>query len=164
MVTRCNTAAMNYINYDTQIMQRYQVKLVGYTYHEFTSPYNIATVDDLRLLRDALRCGSCCWIRLTKGEVSKHAKEIANREAAGEVVTTKRKERSDKGKKRKRTAKELDAEDEDDPGPSKRQRVAKKTPVMKAVAKKTRKKVSASAQLPPSNEFIATEDDLTDKE
>lgn len=49
-VSRCNTAAMNYVNYDTQIMQRYQVKLVGYTYDEFTSPYNISTVDDLRLL------------------------------------------------------------------------------------------------------------------
>jgi hypothetical protein len=49
---------------------------------------------------------------MTKGEVSKHAVEIADREAAGEEVTTKRNQRSDKGKKRgKRTAKEVDGED-----------------------------------------------------
>jgi len=169
-VTRCNTAAMNYVNYDIQIMQRYQVKLVGYTYREFTSPYNISTVDDLCHLRDALHCGSCCWIRMTKGEVSKHATVIAEREAAGEEVTKKRKGRSDKGKKRgKRTAKEVDAEDDENvdnsgAGPSKRRKVAarvvKKTSANKAA---TTKKAPTKSQLPPSNEFIATEDDLTDE-
>jgi hypothetical protein len=171
-VTRCNTAVMNYVNYDTQIMQRYQVKLVGFTHREFISPYNICVVDDLRVLRDALQCGSCCWIRMTKGEVSKHATELAKREAAGEVVTTKRKQRSDKGIKRgKRTEVDLggdenENDDGDGAGPSKRQKVsakvAKKTPATKRSTGTGRKKAPAKSQLPPSNEFIATEDELTD--
>jgi hypothetical protein len=48
---------------------------------------------------------------MTKGEVSKYALEITECEAAGEEVTMKRKERSDKRKKRdKRTAEDVDPE------------------------------------------------------
>jgi hypothetical protein len=178
-VTWCNTAVMNYVNYETQIMQRYQVKLLGYTYCKFISPYNICVVDDLHVLRDALQCGSCCWVRMTKSEVSKHAAEIAKCEAAGEVVMTKRKQGSDKGMKRGKWAmKEANGgDDEDDEngenddgdgaGPSKRQKVsakvAKKTPVTKKSARrKATKKASVRSQLLPSNEFITTEDELTD--
>jgi len=170
-VTRSNSAVMNYVNYDTQIIQRYQVKLVGYTYQEFTSPYNISVVDDLRLLRDALQCGLCCWIRLTKGEVSKHTAEMSSRVAAGEKVMTKRKVRVDKGKKRgKRTATDLGAEDKENDdiggaGPSKRRKVTASAPkTQKAPKKAAGKKRPTKSQLPPSNEFITTEEELTDEE
>lgn len=102
---------------------------------------------------------------MTKGEVSKHAIEIAECEAAGEEVTTKRKERSDKEKKRgKRMAKDVDAEDgnNDGAGPSKCQKVSGKTQTTKAA--KMPKKASAKSQVPPSNKFITTEDGLTGEE
>jgi hypothetical protein len=67
---------MNYPNYEHQIMQKHQVKLVGFTFHEFISPFDISTVNDLRILRDALRCGSCCWVRMTKGEVARHSADV----------------------------------------------------------------------------------------
>ena len=100
---------------------------------------------------------------MTKGEVSKHAAEIAKREAAGEVVTTKRKQRSDNGIKSGKQAVNDKNGDSDGPSPSKRQKVlakvAKKTPTTKKSS--GRKKVLAMSQLPPSIEFIATDDDAS---
>lgn len=51
------TAAMNYQNYDSQIVQRLSVKLVGWTHHELVSPYEIHGVDDLRTLHATLVWG-----------------------------------------------------------------------------------------------------------
>ncbi|KAI0245372.1 hypothetical protein BJV78DRAFT_1139063 [Lactifluus subvellereus] len=83
---------MNYQNYDTQIIARLGVKLVGWTYHELVSPYKIYTVDDLRTLHNALVCGACFWMQLSRGEMMWHKAAIEQREAAGEVVRKKWKE------------------------------------------------------------------------
>ncbi|KAF8816259.1 hypothetical protein BYT27DRAFT_7067379, partial [Phlegmacium glaucopus] len=91
------TAAMNYQNYDAQIILRLGVKLVGWTYHNLVSPYKIHTIDDLQTLHDALVCGACFWMRLSRGEMTRHKADMEKREAMGEVVRKKRKERSDKG-------------------------------------------------------------------
>lgn len=149
------TAAMNYQNYDSQIIQRLSVKLVGWTHHELVSPYEIHSVDDLRTLHAALVCGACFWMRLSKGEVSRHKADMDKREAAGEVVKKKRKERSDKGV-RKGQRKKVGAggdsgEDEAGAGPSKRRKVDTQKGKGKAGAAK---KAKAKTQLPPSNEFI----------
>lgn len=96
-VSQVNKALMNYKNYDIQIVQKYGVKLVGWTYTKMSSPSEISTVDDIHSLRDMLRCGACHWIWLSKAEVTRHAKGIEAQETVGEVVGTKRKERSDKG-------------------------------------------------------------------
>jgi hypothetical protein len=152
-VTRSNVV-MNYPNYEIQIMQKHQVKLVGFTFNEFISPFNINTVNDLRILRDALRCGTCCWVRMTKGEVARHSAELSAREAGGATVGKKRKGRSDKGMVRgPRRKKDLhvdDEEEEEEPGPSKHRKLS---------AKALKGKKSMSAKFPPSKEFISSEDD-----
>ena len=154
-VSRSTNAVMNYPNYEHQIMQKHQVKLVGFTFHEFISPFNINTVNDLQILRDALRCGSCCWVRMTKGEVARHSADLAAREVGGAIVGKKRKGRSDKGMTRgPQRKKDLDDDEEEEQiaGPSKRQKVLAK-------ASKGKKSKTAKSQLPPSKEFIDNEDD-----
>ena len=91
----CSNAVMNYPNYECQIMQKH--KLVSFTFHEFISPFNINTVNDLRILCDALQCGSCCWAQMTKGEVARHSADLSVWEGEGAVTGKKRKGRLDKG-------------------------------------------------------------------
>ena len=132
---------MNYTNYDTQVIQKYQCKIVGWTFKTFVSPFNINTVDDLQTLRDALRCGACFWVRMTKAEVSKHAADLVLQEAAGEVIGKKRKERSDKGVKKGPTNKcgnEGSGDDSDnaEAGPSKKKAQPKPATRAKTQTKK----------------------------
>ena len=181
------TATMNYANYDTGIILKYKVKLQGWPHHKLVSPYDIHTIDELRNVRDALRCGSCFWMSISSREVTQHAKDVAEREAAGEVVGKKRKERSDKGTKKgpRTTQPECEESDEEDggslgEGPSKRQRVSgsDKRKVMSRKAKATSRKAkgkentatgmaksktkrptqSVRAQVPPSHPFISDSD------
>ncbi|KAF8808962.1 hypothetical protein BYT27DRAFT_7222761 [Phlegmacium glaucopus] len=80
------------------IMQRYQIKLVGWTFGlKIISPHNIHTIDDLRLLLEALCSGSCHWVHMSQVEMTKHEADYARRKANGEVVVKKRKQRSDNG-------------------------------------------------------------------
>ena len=153
------SVGMNYQNYNSQIIQRLGVKLVGWTHHEVVSPYEITGVDDLRTLRDALVCGACFWMRLSKGELARHKADLEKREAAGEVVTKKRKERSDKGMPkgpRKRVCAQLsdeeEGEDEAGAGPSKRRKGKENVDVVK------KRKARARAQLPPSKELLSDTD------
>jgi hypothetical protein len=95
--SKLGTAAMNYQNYNTQVIERLGVKLVGWTHNKLVSPYEIHSVDDLRMLHNALVCGACFWMRLSKREMTRHKADMEEREAAGEVVVKKRKARSDKG-------------------------------------------------------------------
>lgn len=149
---------MNYQNYDSQIVHRLSVKLVGWTHHELVSPYEIHSADDLRTLHAALVCGVCFWMRLSKGEVAWHKADMEKCEAAGEVVKKKRKERSDKGMTkgpRKKVGANGNSREEDDTeaGPSKRRKVDEwKKGKGKAAAKKSK------TQIPPSNEFISDSD------
>ena len=53
-VSRSPKAVMNYANYDMQVIQKYQCKIVGWTFNKFISPSDIHTVNDLQTLRDAL--------------------------------------------------------------------------------------------------------------
>lgn len=155
---------MNYANYDTKVIDRYQTKLVGWTYREFKSPFEIHTVDDVRTLLEALQCGSCHWVRMTKGDMSHHRNEVDKRIAAGETVGKTRQPRSDKGTKRPRKkapgASEGTSEKDGAP-PAKRQKTAKpKRPTT------TAKKASKKRQLPPtrptSNEFISESESDSD--
>lgn len=182
-VSRSPKAVMNYTNYDTQVIQKYQCKVVGWTFNKFISPFDIHTVDDLRTLRDALRCGACFWVRMTKAEVSKHTAEMVLREKAGEVIGKKRKQRSDKGvKKGSRAGQGVnDIEDSSDDGdngeeagPSKKKKKTAPQPKpttkgkVKQASLKTGKKKkttskgkgrSSKSQLPRSKSVITDTDD-----
>ena len=176
-VSRSPKAVMNYANYDTQVIQKYQCKIVGWTFNKFISPFDIHTVDDLRTLRDALRCGACFWVRMSKAEVSKHAAEMVLREKAGEVIGKKRKQRSDKGvKKGSRAGRGVNDEDssdnEEEAGPSKKKKTVPqpkpttKGKVKRALDKTGKKKTkskgkgrSLKSQLPRSKSVITDTSD-----
>ena len=155
---------MNYPNYDSKVVERYQTKLVGWTYSEFRSPFDIHTIDDVRILLEALQCGRCCWVRMSKSNMNHHRDEVKKRIAAGETVGKPRQPRSDKGTKRprKRTPGAGEGGDEDGASPAKKQRKSKAVPKPRASGKKAAKK-SKKQQLPParpiSNEFIPSDTD-----
>ena len=162
--SKLGTVAMNYQNYNTQIVERLGVKLVGWTYHKLVSPYEIHCVDDIRELHNALVCGACFWMRLSKREMTRHKADMETREAAGEVVVKKRKERSDKGVSkgpRKKSgshgaADDAEEEEELEARPSKKRTVTQKK--VKAVATKRALAKKAKSQVPPSNEYIDDSD------
>jgi len=113
---------MNYCGYDTSVVERYRVKLVGWTYQDFVNPSKIGTINDIRKLRDALRSGECFWTRLNQDEVKTY---LQNRKENGEGIQRTRRQRSDKGKARKRRI-ESDDEDIENSPPSKKTRRAQK--------------------------------------
>ena len=164
---------MNYSNYDTRVIQKYQVKLVGWTYNKFVTPFEIHTIDDVRTLVEALRCGRCHWVRMTAMEITKHAKNVEARKAAGETVGKPRKVRSDLGIKRPRKGNADNDDDEDssnEAGPSKKRKLAaskvaatQKPSTASKTGKGKEKASTSKSQLPPrpaiSKEFISSEDD-----
>ncbi|KAF8219706.1 hypothetical protein L208DRAFT_1210884, partial [Tricholoma matsutake] len=76
---------MSYVKYEQDIVVKYKVELCGWpTMIKFDNPSEISTVNNIRKLHQALQAGECKW--------------LAMKEAAGETVVRKRKERSDKGK------------------------------------------------------------------
>ena len=65
---------MNYVNYDTSIVERYKVKLRGWPSGvKFTNPSEIGTMNEIRALRDALKNGECIWVSLSKREQEGHS-------------------------------------------------------------------------------------------
>jgi hypothetical protein len=156
---------MNYPNYDTKVIERYQTKLVGWTYHEFKSPFDIHTIDDIRNLLEALQCGQCYWVRMTKNEVTRHRDDMSKRRAAGETIGKTRQPRSDIGVKRPRktqpgTSKGAGDNGDDGRPPAKRQKVKAVPKPSTTVTKKARK--SKKSQLPPtSNEYIDSDSDAS---
>jgi len=93
---------MNYANYDTAIVERYKVKLIGWTYEKFVNPSQIGTMTEICKLRDALKSGVCQWIRLGTAQVQAHSNTLQERRENGEIIGRPRRQRSDKGKSRKR--------------------------------------------------------------
>jgi hypothetical protein len=162
-VSQSRQALMNYANYDAKVIDRYQTKLVGWTYHEFKSPFDIHTIDDVRLLLEALQCGKCFWVRMTKSEVGRHKAELDKRRAAGETVGKPRQPRSDIGTKRprKKAPGVGEGAGDDDEAPPAKKRKRAETVTTKKVPKKSKK-----SQLPParpiSNEFIDSDCDADD--
>ena len=157
-VSQSRQALMNYPNYDSKVIDRYQTKLVGWTYHEFKSPFDIHTIDDVRILLEALQCGSCFWVRMTKSEVNHHKVELDKRRAAGEIVGKPRQPRSDIGTKRPRKKAPGVGEGEGGP-PAKKQKRANAKMTKKAPTGKKLKKTQLPPARPTSNEFINSDAD-----
>ena len=78
---------MNYLNYETSIVQGWGVKLVGWPDGiSFVNPSHLGTVSDLRRICDVLKSKTCYWTALTAKECEDHQAELRAREAAGENV------------------------------------------------------------------------------
>ena len=97
---------MSYRHYDLDIIVKHKVMLVGWPPgFPITNPSSISTIDQIKSLRDALKVSDCHWVKMTKRQQEVHAREVKTRQAAGELAVVKtRKERSDKGKKKQKTA------------------------------------------------------------
>jgi hypothetical protein len=104
-ILNLKNVGMSYVNYERDIVTRYKIKLIGWPPAvKFASPSEIGTVDDIRLLRQALIVGDCKWMVQTRRQQQAHLEALAARVAAGEVIGKKRKQRSDKGKTRKKSS------------------------------------------------------------
>ena len=104
-ILKSDNVVMNYVNYEKAVIQKHHVKLVGWPKNvKFVTPANLSCVDEVRALKHALKSNECHWVRLSGSDVEEHMSSIAEREAAGEHVGRKRKQRSDKGKPRKKSA------------------------------------------------------------
>lgn len=145
---------MSYIKYEVEIVTSHKVELVGWPPSiQFASPSVIGTIADLRTLRSALRAGECKWIAQTQTQQIAYAEKLAARVAGGESLVRKRKEQSDKGKK-KCGKKRKQAVDDDE---------AHDSPDTEQPKKKRQRKAVAKRQLPPSqfksSEFITSDDE-----
>ena len=91
---------MNYVKYNITIINKHKVELVGWpSCILFANPSAIGTIGDIQTLQGALTAGECKWIVQSKCQQCVHATMLKTKCDSGEVVG-KRKQRSDKGKKR----------------------------------------------------------------
>ena len=92
---------MCYVKYKQDIVSKHKVELVGWPAAiKFSNPSEIGTVEEIRKLHQALKVGDCKWIAQSRRQQAAYVAMLAEKEAAGERVVKKRKERSDKGKTR----------------------------------------------------------------
>lgn len=168
-VTGRDDIAMNYQNYQTVIVARYKVHLVGWPKKvPFTNPSHIST-EHLQRLRDALQSHECMWQVMTRQEVDIHN---ANLETS---TSAPRKERSDKNKKRRPARARANENDDDTGDQSEHAPVKKKKRTVAAKDKgkgkrtgQSRKKGGSKAarQMPPlpiSAEFVPSDLDSDDE-
>jgi len=92
---------MCYVKYEQDIVSKHKVELVRWPAAiKFPNPSEIGTVEEIRKLCQVLKVGDCKWIMQSWRQQAAYAAMLAVKEAAGERVVKKRKERSDKGKTR----------------------------------------------------------------
>jgi hypothetical protein len=190
-ILNLKSVGMSYIKYERDIVTKYKVKLIGWPPTvKFASPSEIGTVDDIRLVRQALIVGDCKWMVQTRRQQQAHIEMLEARVAAGEVVGKKRKQRSDKGKTRKKSLRkggkagekhrneDTDSEDisqKNSSRPLKKKRKTVNDDTDEDISqkknsqplKKKRKTVAAARMLPPavkSREFINDSDDDSEGE
>ncbi|PIL33487.1 hypothetical protein GSI_04110 [Ganoderma sinense ZZ0214-1] len=111
-------AAMAYKDYDGKVALGHGVILEGWTHEIFAAPSALPmTLEPLRILFDALNSGHCHFRRLTGPELT--ARQVAYGEKLKNGMVTIRKERSDKGTKRKFYRSDIyTANDDQEEGPS----------------------------------------------
>jgi hypothetical protein len=165
-ITNVKKIEMNYINYETAIVQSHGVKLIGFPLVRFVNPSEVTNITDMRRLRNALRSGECKWVRLSQAELDAHAEALEVRRKDGEVVGKPRKKRSDAGVLRgKRKRADMDADKENQGTVSKKKKTSQSLTQSKSKAGLQRQKktpVKLSKQ-PKSREFIDSDgDDTTD--
>lgn len=138
-ITGRSEIAMNYQNYETAIVSCYQVHLIGWPSHiPFANPSTVKT-EHLQRLYNALQSFECGWQKMSRDEIAGHNARFDVAEAPGR----KRKERSDKGKKR-----------------AINKNSTKRQKAIDSSARPVRgKRSNTSRQLPPSTEFVDTDSD-----
>ncbi|KAF8224369.1 hypothetical protein L208DRAFT_1018964, partial [Tricholoma matsutake] len=104
IVVKGKAINMNFINYDIAIVQKHKVELVGWSAMiTFGNPSAIGTVGTVQMLQEALTTltiGEYKWIAQTKHQQAVHAAMLKMKCDTGDTIRKKRKQQSDKGKKR----------------------------------------------------------------
>ena len=170
MVSNSKQALMNYTNYDAKVIDWYHMKLMGWTFCEFKSPFDIHTIDNVCLLLEALQSGSCFWMWMSKNEVHHHkidVKEESSQKNNRESKGTKVRERYQRPHQK---APGVGKGDKNDAPPAKKQKKGKSKKGDDApLVKKQKKGVSNNTKklkwtwfppaCPTSNVFIVSDDD-----
>jgi hypothetical protein len=146
---------MHYVQYEEKIIQKYSIELVGWTPGQWKNPNDLGnSLPPLKELYDALVDDKCKFIKLTVEQSKNHRETYEQKIASGQVVVKARRQRSDKGKPRKRKASEMmapkhhaevsdssdedsDDESEEEDGASASRSSRKRAKVGKAVIKST---------------------------
>lgn len=165
-ITHTGNIVMNYVNYETVIVLRHKVKLVGWpTGLKFVNPCDLNSIDDVKRLHDALNVGDCKWVALTRQEVLDRTEAYEAAIAEGKTVGKKRKERSDKGGKRG-PHKEKETEAGGSKGSKEKGKGKKKDAEALGPPKKKRKAAAkkVAGQLPPAYKSAETIESDTDGE
>lgn len=96
---------INFINFEVAIKARYGIDILGWPEGvPFQSPHTITNAEHLRILRDALKAGTCRWAYMSRQNLEQFQDQLKERRGAGELVGKPRKKRSDAGRKRRRIA------------------------------------------------------------
>jgi len=107
-ITSNPKAIMHYVQNHKEIVQRYKVKLVGWTHPTFANPSELSTsLPPLQILLDAIKSGQCKFVRLTPEEYNKEDDEYHEKLRNGDIIPRECKTRKDKGKKWKRKVREM---------------------------------------------------------
>ena len=97
---------MSYVNYEHDIVLEYSIILEGWTHLKWLNPRELGSgLLPVQTLFNAIQSGQCKFVKLSAQEhearQAEHDHKILNRE----IQQCKRKEQSNKGKKRKRLVK-----------------------------------------------------------
>jgi hypothetical protein len=95
-------AIMQYVNYEEDIILCYGVVLEGWTHEKFVNPSELSSaLPPLQKLMEALKAGTCKFVKLSSAKQKKREAERKKKLASGKLQPCKRKTRKDVGKKRK---------------------------------------------------------------
>ncbi len=95
--------SMSYVHFTRDVELIHRVTIVGWTADRFCNPSDLSNnITELTKLRDALKNGSCKFVKLTDEQYNQVKKKYDEQVAAG--VFADRKKRKDIGTKRKKTA------------------------------------------------------------
>ncbi|KAJ7105535.1 hypothetical protein C8R44DRAFT_745698 [Mycena epipterygia] len=94
--------AMNYVQYWKSVVLNHGVRLKGWPLEgDPVNPTSIHNIESIRKVCDALKSGECFWYKMTEREKAEARAEYEDMVEEGLVTEVKRKERSDKNKRRK---------------------------------------------------------------
>jgi len=92
---------VHWLRFEEKVLLQYGVDLIGYTYDKVVNPSDLSSsIGPLQELLDALKNGSCKFIKLTNQQRKEQQAAYDAKVNTGEIQPQKRKRRSDAGEKR----------------------------------------------------------------
>ncbi len=98
-ITGNKNIVMQYLNYKRDIVQKYHVKMIGWTHEKWANVSELGnSLEPLETLWNALQEGKCKFVQILATEANARAASVWNAIATGQAAPpTKRKARKDKG-------------------------------------------------------------------